>query len=214
MHDIDCAQFQSALDNASPEDLVLARRHAGQCDACRRELEAWDQVAQWAAGRHREWDAPHLWPRVESELRQESVRSKLRFFPSPRVWAAIAALLLVALPVLWYVRRGAAQPGLSKDFITAQALQDVEASRSAYVQSIDKLSQLAQPALNNDNLQVMAAYRDKLQLLDQAIAETRAAAAGNRLNAQVQNQLAALLHEKQRTLKEVLNYAGPKQNSL
>lgn len=60
----------------------------------------------------------------------------------------------------------------------------------------------------------MAAYRDKLQLLDQAIAETRAAAAGNRLNAQVQNQLAALLHEKQRTLKEVLNYAGPKQNSL
>ncbi len=214
MHDIDCAQFQTALDNASPEDLVLARRHAAQCDICRRELEAWDQVAQWAAARRGQWDSPELWPRVESGLRPEPASPKLRFFPSPRVWAAIAALLLLALPVLWYVRRGPAQPGLSNDFLTAQALQDVEASRSAYVQSIEKLSQLAQPALNNDNLQAMAAYRDKLLLLDQAIAETRAAAAGNRLNAQVQNQLAALLHEKQRTLKEVLNYAGPKQNSL
>jgi hypothetical protein len=214
MHDIDCAQFQTALDNASPGDLVLARRHAEHCVSCRRELEAWDQVAHWAAARRQQWDSPELWPRVESKLKQEPARPKLRFFPSPRVWAAIAALLLVALPALWYVRRGPGQTGVSKDFLTAQALQEVEASRSAYVQSIDKLNQLAQPALNDDRLQAMAAYRDKLLLLDKAIAETRAAAAGNRLNAQVQNQLAALLDEKQRTLREVLNYAGSKQNSL
>ncbi|MGJ5820454.1 hypothetical protein [Paludibaculum fermentans] len=214
MHDIDCARFQLALDTASPDDLAAARRHAEHCDPCRRELEAFEQVAQWAAARRRQWDAPDLWTRVESAIQSEPARPVRSLRPSYRVWAAIAALLLLALPVLWYVRRGGAQPGLSRDFITAQTLQQVETSRSAYVQSIEKLNQLAQPALNDDRLQAMSAYRDKLLLLDQAIAETRAAAAGNRLNAQVQNQLAALLHEKQRTLQEVLNYAGSKQNSL
>ncbi|WP_321476964.1 hypothetical protein [uncultured Paludibaculum sp.] len=214
MNPYDCAQFQAALDEASPEALAQARLHAQECDSCRRELEAWDQVAQWAAGRHREWASPDLWPRVESTLRREPVQRRRLFILPSRAWAAIAALLLVALPVGWYVQQSQSREPLSGDFLTSQTLQQVEASRSAYLQSIDKLNKLAQPALNNDDLQAMPAYRDKLLLLDKAISETRAAAAGNRLNAQVQGQLASLLQEKQRTLQEVLSYANSKQNRL
>ncbi|MGC4055207.1 MAG: hypothetical protein QM757_40745 [Paludibaculum sp.] len=147
---------------------------------CRRELAAWEQVAEWVAARRGQWESDELWPRIEASFKREAARPKVLTIPVSRVWAAVAALLLLALPALWYVRRGPGQTVASKDFLTAQALQEVESSRSAYVQSIDKLNQLAQPTLNNDNLQVMAAYRDKLLLLDKAIAETRAAAAGNR----------------------------------
>jgi hypothetical protein len=50
-------------------------------------------------------------------------------------------------------------------------------------------------------------YREKLSLLDSAIADLKAGVAGNRYNAYLQMQLATLYQEKQKTLEEWLENA-------
>ena len=53
-----------------------------------------------------------------------------------------------------------------------------------------------------------AAYREKLALLDSAIADLKANVENNRYNVYLQNQLASLYREKQKTLQEWLENAN------
>lgn len=213
MSENECARFLEDLELGSEDALQRARLHAAGCAACAEELAAFDEVSRWARGRRQEWASPGMWTRIESSLVAEQ-RKRRPFVMPARAWLAVAAMLLLAVPAAWWVRQRQTGDRLSQEFLTSQTLKQVEDARAAYVRSIDDLDRLAQPALNNDNLRAMAAYRDKLLLLDKAIAEARDAASGNRLNAQVQAQLASLLQEKQRTLEEVLNYAKSNQNRL
>ncbi len=91
-----------------------------------------------------------------------------------------------------------------RDFLTEQALADVERTEAAYRQSIEKLSALAQPRLRNPGSAVAANYREKLLMLDSAISETRGNLDQNRFNVRLQTELAGLYREKQQTLKELL----------
>ena len=51
----------------------------------------------------------------------------------------------------------------------------------------------------------MMSYREKLLLLDSAIAETRARVERNRFNARLRQELLSLYQEKQSTLQQVVN---------
>jgi hypothetical protein len=51
------------------------------------------------------------------------------------------------------------------------------------------------------------AYREKLVVLDSAIADLKTTIESNRYNAYLQTQLASLYGEKQKTLEEWLNHA-------
>ncbi|HVX30931.1 MAG TPA: hypothetical protein VHA53_10665, partial [Nitrolancea sp.] len=51
---------------------------------------------------------------------------------------------------------------------------------------------------------LMVSYKEKLMLLDDAIAECQQNIDNNRQNAQVRKQLLAMYSEKQRTLQDVL----------
>jgi uncharacterized protein involved in exopolysaccharide biosynthesis len=74
------------------------------------------------------------------------------------------------------------------------------------VQSIDNLAKLAEPMLDQSSSPLMANYREKLTVLDAAIADIRDNLERNRLNARLNAELASLYHEKQQTLQEVLRY--------
>jgi len=50
----------------------------------------------------------------------------------------------------------------------------------------------------------MVSYKEKLMLLDDAIAECQAGVRVNRQNAQLRRQLLSIYTEKQRTLQDVL----------
>ena len=54
----------------------------------------------------------------------------------------------------------------------------------------------------------MASYREKLTLLDAAIADLRENRAHNMLNANLNTELLSLYQEKQKTLHEVIQYAS------
>src|SRR5437588_225099 len=77
------------------------------------------------------------------------------------------------------------------DLLTESALQEVQQTEAAYARSIEKLSMLAAADLPQSPSPLAAAYREKLVLLDSAIADLKTNVESNRYNTYLQWQLAA-----------------------
>jgi hypothetical protein len=210
----ECGDLDRAL--ATPELMPEAREHLKQCAACRREYRVWTEISTVAKELHEEWDSPELWPRIQGVLAAEPKRNKPVWWKEWKTWAiAAVALLGISAAVIrpWdFGKQPAAQTGASltpftskdQSFLTEQALKEVERTEAAYRQSIDNLSKLAQPKLQNPVSAVAVNSREKLVMLDSAIAETRANLDQNRFNVSLQTELANLYREKQQTLKELI----------
>lgn len=104
----------------------------------------------------------------------------------------------------WYQTRSHPRSAPSSDFLTEQTLREVEQAEQSYARSIDKLSKLAQPKIENAGTPLIAAYREKLVLLDSAIADMKSSVGQNRFNTHLQLELAALYKQKQETLQEIV----------
>ena len=83
------------------------------------------------------------------------------------------------------------------------ALAEVERTEREYMSAIDKLAAEAGPQMNGGT-PLMANYREKLLVLDSAIADLRTQAEENPSNAHLRYQLLAMYQEKQQTLQDVL----------
>lgn len=192
-----CSDLDRALEH--PELLPDARAHAEKCPACSRQLHLWAEISRIAPQLHQEWDSPGLWSRIRLDL--VPVVPRRRSSPAWR-WALAAAAIVLLAAIL--VRPWRQQ---SREFLTDEALQQVQQAEAVYARSIDKLSQLAGPGLERSSSPLAGAYREKLMLLDSEIADIKAALENNRYNTYVQTQLASLYREKQKTLQEWLEYA-------
>ena len=120
---------------------------------------------------------------------------------------AAAAVLLVVLTsaAIWFIKQPktpelAQNPALLND----RAVNDVEHAEAAYERAIDKLDAQARPQLENSSAPLMANYREKLLVLDSAIADLKAQAGINPANGHLRRQLLAMYREKQDTLEQVL----------
>jgi len=87
--------------------------------------------------------------------------------------------------------------------LKTSALAEVERTEREYMSAIDKLAADASTQLGTDT-PLMASYREKILVLDSAIADLRAQAGENPSNAHLRNQLLAMYREKQQTLQDVL----------
>jgi hypothetical protein len=87
--------------------------------------------------------------------------------------------------------------------LTEEALKEIETSETAYAQSIDKLAAEIQPKIQSPTTPLLMNYREKLQLLDSAIAECRANIDQNRYNAYLRRELLSMYQEKRRTLQQL-----------
>jgi hypothetical protein len=116
--------------------------------------------------------------------------------------AAAAAIVTVLLLQPWR-----SNPPQSHDFLTEDALQDVQTAEAAYARSIEKLASVAAPGLQQSPTPLAAAYREKLVVLDSAIADLKTNLESNRYNTYLQTELASLYREKQKTLQEWLEHA-------
>ena len=195
-----CADLDRALQ--FPELLPDARAHAESCERCREQLYLWTEISRVAPQLHQEWESPDLWTRIHADLAAAAPRRKVVPIWG---WTLAAAVVLLAL----VLARPWRQP--SRQFLTDEALQQVQQAESAYARSIDKLSRVAGPALERSPSPLAGAYREKLLVLDSEITELKAAVEGNRYNVFLQTELASLYREKQKTLQEWLEYA--KRNS-
>ena len=169
-----------------------------------------EEMSRAARELHREWESPELWPRIQAALAVEAAGAERRRALRVRAWlslAAAAAVLVLGLSVLLRLR--ATQESVpaaeaARRLLTEKALREVERTESDYVRSIDELSRVAEPRVQEAGSPLMMSYREKLLLLDSAIAECRAGIERNRFNARLRRELLSLYQEKQHTLQQVM----------
>lgn len=218
---LECKDLDRALREGTPEVMKALEVHADTCPSCRAALDRWSELSKAAGALRRQWDNPELWPRIHESLARESQRpqqGKLTALgilgaagSSWRELAAAAAVVVLMMSIGWVLIRNfrppsapAPDPEAEKRLLTEKALREIETSESAYIQSIEKLSRLVEPKIDNAASPLMVSYREKLTLIDAAIAECRADIERNRFNAHVRMELLSMYQEKQRTLEDVM----------
>ena len=218
-----CRLLDEALESSEPKAIAQARPHADSCARCRERLRAFDELSEAAPGLKKSWDSPELWPKIRESLTREAFAPTASSLPVPRdaptwpAWlpiAAIAALFIVSFVGLQVFRPSLGDRqifgvrSLPKDpLLTDAALKDVEESETQYIRSIEKLSKIAQPRLEGAATPLLVSYREKLQLLDGAIAELNGQIQQNRYNTHLRRQLLGIYAEKQQTLRDVMKGA-------
>ena len=136
---------------------------------------------------------------------------------------ALAAGLLVVVPAgLFLAGRQAARQGgpgaalapelvnTSDPLLTERAVDEVETAERQYVAAIERLSRVvgkpptaSAPAVAPSS-PLVRSHREKLALIDAAIAELQAGIDGNRLNTHLRRELLTMYQEKQQTLRELM----------
>src|SRR5262249_35149009 len=124
----------------------------------------WSEISRVAPRIRQEWESPYLWQRIQASLAAEAKARPSRFW----FWAA-PAMAVIALTVILVQPWRAVRPS-GRDLLTESALREVQQAESAYVRSIGKLSELAVADLERSPSPAAAAYREKLAVLDSAIA--------------------------------------------
>ena len=215
MKTADCKDRERALREQDPEWVEALERHAEECAICAQELRLWNTISVAARGMGRNWESPGLWPRIERALTAEREAGRR---PRPwsllgnltipsRHWQATAALVAALALSLWGASRvlrhpaRSVSPEVERRLLTEQALHEIEKSEATYVASIQKLSALAVPKIESPKTPLLESYREKLLLLDEAIADCRAQIARNRANPELREELLSIYREKQRTLE-------------
>jgi hypothetical protein len=193
-----CSDLERAL--RSPELMPDARAHAERCEQCREQLYLWTEISRVAPQLHQEWESPALWPCIRADLAAIPRRKS----PGAWRWALAAAAVVVLAAVLF--QPWSRQPK-GTSFLTEEAMRDVQQTEAAYARSIEKLSAVAGVSLQQSSSPLAAGYREKLLLLDTAIADLRATVETNQYNVYLQTQLASLYREKQKTLQEWMQNA-------
>jgi hypothetical protein len=213
---ISCNDRERIFLDGTPEEWGAMESHSTDCAACAEELRAWKNLSSAASELHQEWDSPGLWPRIEAALDQRTLAAKnsrwQQFFGSWNLaslqWQTVAAaLLLVALTAssIWFLanQRDRTIPD-NQALLNDRAVNDVEHAEAAYERAIDKLDVQARPHLENSSDPLIANYREKLLVLDSAIADLKSQAGINPANGHVRRELLAMYREKQDTLEQVL----------
>src|ERR1700688_3920813 len=182
---LNCDDRERIFLDGSPEEWAALDQHATACALCAEELRAWKQLST-AAGELRDHEeSSALWMRIESLLRQQqaapaprkSVWSSLDFWrhASPAWQSALVGTMVVALAIssgYLYTHRAVPSADRGNTLLKTSALAEVERTERDYMAAIDKLAADASPQLNADT-PLMANYREKLLVLDSAIADLR-----------------------------------------
>jgi hypothetical protein len=210
----ECRRFEEWLDRGTESGFAELETHAAACGPCREHLELWNAISQAAPSLRKRWESPELWVRIEKAIRQSRrTEEASRGRKESRAWwplLAAAALFLVAMIGLRVFRPRLGERelltsrSLSKPLLTEDALSNVEKSEERYVASIESLSRLAEPKLRQPSTPLLISYREKLLLLDTAIAELRSQLDQNRFNTHLRKELLAVYQEKQHTLEQVV----------
>jgi hypothetical protein len=214
---VNCKDRERIFEDGTPTEWAALEMHAANCPLCAEEIRAWKSLSVAAQEMRNYTESPALWTRIERALIEEDARKTERtksrnwfsFLPNLSIgWQSAVAgafVLILTVSAGWIILRQPRYPASSDpSLLKSQALVEVESAETAYVKAIDKLAAEAKPQLDTPATPLLANYREKLQVLDSAIADLRAQAGLNPSNAQLRSQLLAMYQEKQQTLEEVM----------
>lgn len=209
---VTCADRERIFMDGSPAEWSALETHAVNCVECGEELRIWKSMSSAASELRQEWETPYLWTKIERSLTEQMADKPSRWHSwlnslslSGLQWqtaAAMALLVAVTGTATWiYFHR---DHGSDARFLQGSSVMKVEKAERAYQKAIDELATEARAQLEPPATPLMASYREKLLVLDNAIAELREEAGQNPANAHLRRQLLAMYQEKQDTLEEVL----------
>jgi hypothetical protein len=213
---IACNDRERIFMDGTPEEWAALEAHSANCVSCSNEIQAWKNLSLAATELHQEWDSPSLWPRIEQALSQQSAATQNSWWRRfTALWnlgslqwqTAAAALLLVTITAIsiWFLTARKPDNALANQaLLNDSAVSDVERAEAAYERAINKLDAKARPQLENSSAPLMANYREKLLILDSAIADLKSQAGMNPANGHVRRELLAMYREKQDTLEQIL----------
>ena len=195
-----CKSLDDLLLEGDEFSMRIAAEHASGCEACAEKLASWNEISGTARDLHVTWENEMLWPRIERAIRSESQRSRVR------LWQIAAAFLIFAVVggLAWRAYQRTQSAVFGQSILTSEAVDQVDAAEKAHVAAIEHLERVAQPKLDDPSSPLLVSYKEKLMLLDDAIAECQANIDRNRQNAHLRRQLLAIYTEKQQTLQQVL----------
>jgi hypothetical protein len=223
---IECEDFYRVLRGERADLVARLEAHAETCADCRKGLALWREISEAAPALRRERESPELWPRIRTALVQE------RETPRPAYWRlrslagalrsagwqgalAAAALVLVSGAAAWVLLRNATPakaPDAQLRLLTEKAVREIESAEEGYVRSIEKLSALVEPKIENPTSPLFVNYRERLTVIDAAIADCRAQIERNRFNTHLRKELLSIYREKQRTLEEIVGEERHERN--
>ena len=210
---ISCHDRDRIFENGTPDEWTALKLHAQSCAVCAEEIRAWEMLSTAAQELRDGRNDPELWHRIQRALTEEADRKAQRarrwrwltdWKVMPIGWQTVAAgalIVCLSISATWVYVENAKR--VDKHFLKNSALAEVERTEAAYVQAIDKLAVEVKPQIDNPATPLLASYREKLLVLDSAIADLRAQAGENPSNAHLRYQLLAIYQEKQRTLEEI-----------
>jgi len=217
-----CGAVERALAREGPAGLSgRLARHAAGCARCQERRAAAEALSAVAPSLRKTWESPELFDRIGAAIAAEQGRAPspgesldAPMAPSRRVpWLALSAaavLFIIAAIGLQVFRDSSGKqllvtPNLGRDpLLSESTVAEVDRTEAAYVQSIEKLAAAARPRLEGSPSPLFASYREKLLLLDSAIADLKTEIDRNSGNAHLRRELLAMYREKQRTLQDLM----------
>jgi hypothetical protein len=205
--EMNCSQYIEAIQELAEGTLGPIRRaelqtHLDSCDACR-ALAADLQKIHTAAGSLGDLKAPdHVWWRIAAQLREEkrvSARPPVRHRSFAGL-ALAASLVLVVGASLWLARSyrtADVQPGNAAPANTVQSItENLTIAERHYQAAIDELEKAANSNDGSIDPEVAAVLEKNLQVIDQAIAESRSALQAEPQSAPARESLFGALRQK------------------
>ncbi len=198
---INCTEIDNLLLEGDPHSMQLAAAHARGCDACMQKLADWNDISETATSLQADWQSDMLWPRISRAIAADK-RQRL----TTTVWRVAAAVILtIGMGVGSFLAvRHSKNNAFDKEILRVSALDEVEKAEQQHVDAINHLAKITGEKLEDANSPLMIAYKEKIMLLDDAIAECQTNIDRNRQNAHLRKQLLAIYTEKQRTLEQVM----------
>lgn len=206
---MNCALLDELLLDGSDAAMERASVHAAGCAACAATLDDWNDIAFTARALRETWESDLLLRRVQREVGARRPASWRRLLQVAAVLLLTAGIGATALHAVRLQTRDARY---DESLLRVAALDDVERTETEYVAAIQRMERLADAKLDEPQTPLMVSYKEKLMLLDDAIAECEANIDRNRQNAHLRNQLLAMYSEKQQTLRQVLREETDVQN--
>jgi len=222
---MDCREYREAIAEFVDGSLDPARqraleRHVEGCEACRALVADLKTIQAAAFTLDRVELPPHLWTAIRGRVADEprpSGPGRLLAFPPSRpalgIWLAAAAALLVATTIGIYpllrstpahTERATTGEAQSPSEMVASVQSELQAAEQHYDKAIQGLEQIAKSESGALDPQVAAVLQKNLQVIDQAIGESRAALDAQPASADAQESLFDAMRSKVALLQQTV----------
>jgi len=164
------AYIDETLDN---DDRAAIERHLEACLSCRSLVRDFSALTSAAAALGDIEPPARAWQSITARINAEAADGRRIFATSALVWLAAAAAIVLAA---WVgVRYAPAETAVTSDVTTAMVEAELHEAEQHYLNAVGALQQIATNQSAALDPVTMATLQRNLAVIDQAIAESRAA---------------------------------------